>query len=336
MDDMGAAYYPPPSGVPHNSHYPYYQPPLQSTLLTSHPLPPAVPHQPSQVIIPHQYFPHQPPPYSIYTPPSYLQSSHDQVRTLFVAGLPEDVKPREIYNLFREFPGYETSHLRPATSSNQPFAFVVFLDQQSAVTALTELNGMVFDLEKESTLHIDLAKSNPRSKRTRIDNENLGSEKRFKGSAVSRSFHDIGVGSLHMSGGMSNPSHNTIGYPSTQSQANFPSRGINEALAAKANPAFHITQKAAPCPTLFVASLGPTCIEHELIDLFSRCAGFLKLKMQDTYGSPVAFVDFQDTACSTEALNQLRGTILYSSLPGEPIRLEYARSRMGMRSKKSN
>ncbi|KAJ0231660.1 hypothetical protein HA466_0297760 [Hirschfeldia incana] len=31
------------------------------------------------------------------------------------------------------------------------------------------LNGMVFDLEKHSTLHIDLAKSNPKSKRSRTD-----------------------------------------------------------------------------------------------------------------------------------------------------------------------
>lgn len=30
------------------------------------------------------------------------------------------------------------------------------------------LQGMVFDLEKESTLYIDLAKSNSRAKRTRI------------------------------------------------------------------------------------------------------------------------------------------------------------------------
>uniref|UniRef100_A0A2P2LEJ3 Leukocyte receptor cluster member 8 homolog isoform X3 n=1 Tax=Rhizophora mucronata TaxID=61149 RepID=A0A2P2LEJ3_RHIMU len=54
-----------------------------------------------------------------------------------------------------------------------------------------------------------------------------------------------------------------------------------------------------------------------------RCHGFLKLKMQSTYGPPVAFVDFQDTACSTEALSQLQGTILYSSPPGEGMRLEY-------------
>lgn len=49
---------------------------------------------------------------SVYLPTHASIGGRDEVRTLFVAGLPEDVKPREIYNLFREFPGYETSHLR--------------------------------------------------------------------------------------------------------------------------------------------------------------------------------------------------------------------------------
>ncbi|KAG9160539.1 hypothetical protein Leryth_027449 [Lithospermum erythrorhizon] len=57
--------------------------------------------------------------------------------------------------------------------------------------------------------------------------------------------------------------------------------------------------------------------------------------MQSTYGTPVAFIDFQDTACSTEALNHLHGTTLYSSPSSEGMRLEYAKSRMGLRSKKA-
>lgn len=52
------------------------------------------------------------PVHSVYLPTHASIGGRDEVRTLFVAGLPEDVKPREIYNLFREFPGYETSHLR--------------------------------------------------------------------------------------------------------------------------------------------------------------------------------------------------------------------------------
>lgn len=58
--------------------------------------------------------------FSPYPPPF----SPDEVRTLFVAGLPQDVKPREIYNLFREFPGYESSHLRNPSDSSQVFFFL--------------------------------------------------------------------------------------------------------------------------------------------------------------------------------------------------------------------
>ena len=98
MDDM-AAYYPPPSGLlpPHyHSYMPQQQPP-----------PPPAPPFPS---------------YSVTYVAPY--SSHDSVRTLFIAGLPEDIKHREIYNLFREFPGYVSSHLRNTnTSQNSPVLF---------------------------------------------------------------------------------------------------------------------------------------------------------------------------------------------------------------------
>jgi hypothetical protein len=49
----------------------------------------------------------------------------DELRTLFIAGLPGDAKPREVYNLFRDFPGYISSHLRSGKSSQvSPFGFL--------------------------------------------------------------------------------------------------------------------------------------------------------------------------------------------------------------------
>ncbi|XVE87083.1 hypothetical protein DITRI_Ditri18aG0087900 [Diplodiscus trichospermus] len=312
MDDM-AAYYPPPSGLL-PSHYPYYQTPPPPAVAPPPPPPPGavapLPHH-------HSYIPQQPPlppapSFPSYSVPFVAAYSNDSVRTLFVAGLPEDIKPREIYNLFREFPGYESSHLRnPNTSQNsQPFAFAVFSDQQSAYAAMQALNGMVFDLEKESTLFIDFAKSNSRSKRPRTDEEWSGSDKKTKGS-FSRPTADSGFGSVHMPG-MGNSAHNMIGYPPAQSSGNTDAN--SESTATKSS--------STPCPTLFVANLGANCTEEELIQLFSRCPGFLKLKMQSTYGAPVAFVDFQDTACSTGAMNSLQGTILFSSPAGDGMRLD--------------
>ncbi|XP_062010966.1 RNA-binding protein L isoform X2 [Rosa rugosa] len=335
MDEM-AAYYPPPPPPPGSVHYPYYhhhQPPQPPGPVA--PPPPQQQQQQHHHHLVHQpYYPPQPQPYAPYAPPLVAQAAYDEVRTLFVAGLPEDVKPREIYNLFREFPGYESSHLRTPTEKTQPFAFAVFLDQQSAIGAMQALNGMVFDLEKGSTLYIDLAKSNSRSKRSRTDDERSGSDKKARGSSYSRATSDPGVGSIHMPG-MGNSAYNMIGYPSAPSHGSFSGSGVNEPIASNMNSssAQHFPQNNTPCPTLFVANLGPTCTEQELIQVFSRCPGFIKLKMQSTYGAPVAFVDFQDTAGSTGALGHLQGTILYSSTSGEGMRLEFAKSRMGMRKK---
>ncbi|XP_010508599.1 PREDICTED: uncharacterized protein LOC104785148 isoform X1 [Camelina sativa] len=261
------------------------------------------------------------PAHSVYLPAHVSIGGRDEVRTLFVAGLPEDVKPREIYNLFREFPGYETSHLRSSDGA-KPFAFAVFSDLQSAVAVMHALNGMVFDLEKHSTLYIDLAKSNPKSKRSRTDD---GWESLKKPKSLSTTTESAGFGSFHTPG-MSSSAYNTIGYSHAQSQ------GIAN-VAGRAPTTGKSNNVADPCPTLFIANMGPNCTEAELIQVFSRCRGFLKLKIQGTYGTPVAFVDFQDISCSSEALHTLQGTVLYSSLTGEGLRLQYARSRMGMRKK---
>ncbi|XVF17644.1 hypothetical protein REPUB_Repub10bG0141000 [Reevesia pubescens] len=258
MDDM-AAYYPPPSGLLPR-HYPYYQalpPPPPPAVAPPPPPPPGaaaqLPHHLSYIPH-HQQQPPPPPPPPPLPFPSYsiphiaAYSSHDSVRTVFVAGLPEDIKPREIYNLFREFPGYESSHLRnPNTSQNsQPFAFAVFSEQQSAITAMQALNGMVFDLEKGSTLFIDFAKSNSRSKRPRTDEEWTGSDKKSRGPFF-RPTIDSGFGSIHMSG-MGNSAYNMIGYPPAQSFGNADANAESTAM------------KVETCSTSFVVTMLTFCL----------------------------------------------------------------------------
>nr|CAB3471240.1 unnamed protein product [Digitaria exilis] len=259
----------------------------------------------------HAYPPPPPPPTAYgayYDRVEEAVPARDELRTLFIAGLPADAKPREVYNLFRDFPGYVSSHLRTGKSS-QAYAFAVFADQPSALAALSATNGMVFDLEKNCTLHVDLAKSNSRSKRLRSDDASPYSpEKRTR---------------------------KPMGFPDSVMQTLsllLPGRGAFFFMLYifLQDPSSFAPQNNPPCPTLFVANLGPASSEQELIDVFSSCAGFVKLKMQNKLGAPVAFVDFKDANSSTEALDRLQGVILYSS-PGEGIRLEYAKSRMGLR-----
>ncbi|ELU06415.1 hypothetical protein CAPTEDRAFT_112394, partial [Capitella teleta] len=88
------------------------------------------------------------------------------------------------------------------------------------------------------------------------------------------------------------------------------------------------TSTHAPCSTLFVANLGPFCSEQELKDLFQSISGFLRLRMHNKGGSPVAFVEYQDVRCAMEAMLKLQGCVLFSSERGG-IRIEYARNKMG-------
>jgi RNA recognition motif-containing protein len=162
----------------------------------------------------HAYQPAPPTAYgAYYDRAEQALPPRDELRTLFIAGLPADAKPREVYNLFRDFPGYVSSHLRSGKSS-QAYAFAVFADQPSALAALSATNGMVFDLEKNCSLHVDLAKSNSRSKRLRSDDASPYSpEKRTK---RPMGFPDSGAGSNIYISGMGNSSHSLSGYSSAQ------------------------------------------------------------------------------------------------------------------------
>ncbi|KAH9493027.1 hypothetical protein Btru_022560 [Bulinus truncatus] len=85
---------------------------------------------------------------------------------------------------------------------------------------------------------------------------------------------------------------------------------------------------SSPCSTLFVANLGQFSSEQELKDLFSSFQGFVRLRMHNKGGSPVAFVEFQDVRQAQEAMTRLQGFVLLSSDRGG-IRIEYAKNKMG-------
>ncbi|GBG75372.1 hypothetical protein CBR_g20002 [Chara braunii] len=90
------------------------------------------------------------------------------VRTLFISGLPQDVKERELYTLFRPYDGYESSQIQLPLRSPHPVGFAVFVDQESALVARDGLNGTVFDPSNPSLkLRVELAKANSKPKRAR-------------------------------------------------------------------------------------------------------------------------------------------------------------------------
>lgn len=88
----------------------------------------------------------------------------EEVRTLFVSGLPMDTKPRELYLLFRAYEGYEGSLLK-VTSKNgktsSPVGFVTFHTRAGAEAAKQDLQqGVRFDPDLPQTIRLEFAKSN--------------------------------------------------------------------------------------------------------------------------------------------------------------------------------
>ncbi|XP_037078995.1 cell wall integrity protein scw1-like [Pollicipes pollicipes] len=81
-----------------------------------------------------------------------------------------------------------------------------------------------------------------------------------------------------------------------------------------------------PCSTLFVANLGQTITEQELKEVFGSLPGFTRLRMLTKGGSPVSFVEYQDTNHAAVAMAMLQGFVLCPDRGG--IRIEYAKTKM--------
>ncbi|XP_071942552.1 uncharacterized protein [Antedon mediterranea] len=87
----------------------------------------------------------------------------EEVRTLFVSGLPMDAKPRELYLLFRAYQGYEGSLLKVTGKpgkNTSPVGFVTFESKSCAESAKQALQGVRFDPDNPQTIRLEFAKSN--------------------------------------------------------------------------------------------------------------------------------------------------------------------------------
>ncbi|KAM9765394.1 RNA-binding protein, mRNA-processing factor 2a isoform 3-T3 [Menidia menidia] len=98
--------------------------------------------------------------------PNSSVSIEEEVRTLFVSGLPVDIKPRELYLLFRPFKGYEGSLIK--LTSKQPVGFVTFDSRSGAEAAKNALNGIRFDPESPQTLRLEFAKANTKMAKSKL------------------------------------------------------------------------------------------------------------------------------------------------------------------------
>jgi hypothetical protein len=72
-----------------------------------------------------------------------LGGGREDVRTIFVSGLPHDIKERELHNLLRFMPGYEASQMNWKTGGPQGFA--LFSTAAHARAVVDTLSGLQFD-----------------------------------------------------------------------------------------------------------------------------------------------------------------------------------------------
>src|SRR5690606_4316577 len=85
-----------------------------------------------------------------------------------------------------------------------------------------------------------------------------------------------------------------------------------------------------PCNTLYVGNLPMNTSEDELKALFSRQRGYKRLSFRTKSNGPMCFVEFEDIAFATRALNELYGRGLSTSVKGG-IRLSFSKNPLGVR-----
>lgn len=112
---------PPPPAITTDPYYHHHHPP-----------------PPTLTADPYYHHHHPPPPPSLAADPYYLPpppaaqtpaitAPNSEIHTIFISGLPDDIKAREIHNLFRSRPGFDTCLLEYTGRGNQVSSRVYYL-----------------------------------------------------------------------------------------------------------------------------------------------------------------------------------------------------------------
>jgi len=243
------------------------------------------------------------------SPPSPVATD---VKTLYVSGLPHDVKEREIQLLCRPFSGFEFCNLN--TRSDQPSAFVKFIDRESATTALQSLQGFQFDLNHpDQLIRVEFARSDTMKKYLNPDDYDDGPDgkRRRLGTGLEASSYYPNDAYYQHYG--SYPPH---GYGSYYPY--YPPYSTSYSSSSPGSSSS--TSHPNATNTLFVGNLPPYCTENDLLPLFRHHPGFKQMRFTNLKNRQVAFVQFVDAAPSAFALSQMAGTRLF----GNTLRIEFA------------
>jgi hypothetical protein len=127
---------------------------------------------------------------------------------------------------------------------------------------------------------------------------------------------------------------------STSSGTTSPQLSSPESGASPGGPNKNSIDQNPPINTLYVGNL-PTMpppsgfpqdhLEDSLRELFNKQAGFRRLCFRMKNNGPMCFVEFEDVAFATRALNDLYGNSLNGLVKGGGIRLSYSKNPLGVR-----
>ncbi|BBN15866.1 hypothetical protein MPTK1_7g01560 [Marchantia polymorpha subsp. ruderalis] len=262
--------------------------------------------------------------WSAPAPPA--DTSHDEVRTIFVLGFPPDVKERELQNLLRWWPGYEASQMN--FKGDQPMGFALFSTAAMAMAARDALQNLVFDSETNSVLRAEMAKKNLYVKRGGSEPATYDPSKRM------RTGGDYSAPQYAAPSAFVPPAAPTWGPQSyiPPSAPYDPYGGYSVAQVPPVAPAGYApvqnTKDNPPCNTLFIGNLGEATSEAELRGLFSGQPGFRQMKVLRQGKSTVCFIEFGDVSTAMSVHQNLQGAVLTTSDRGG-MRIQYSKNPYG-------
>ncbi|XP_022716531.1 RNA-binding protein with multiple splicing 2-like isoform X2 [Durio zibethinus] len=261
------------------------------------------------------------------------------VRTIFITGLPEDVKERELQNLLRWLPGYEASQVN--YKGEKPMGFALFSSAQFAIAAKDALQEMVFDAESKSVLHIEMAKKNLFVKRGIVADSNAYDQSKRLRTAGDYSHSAYTTPSpFHPPAPVWGPhGYMTPTPPPYDPYGGYPVPPVPMPTPSPVPPSSYVpvqnTKDNPPCNTLFIGNLGENINEEELGGLFSAQPGFKQMKILRQERHTVCFIEFEDVNTATNVHHSLQGAVIPSS-GSVGMRIQYSKNPFGKRKDSSH
>lgn len=143
-------------------------------------------------------------------------------------------------------------------------------------------------------------------------------------------------------GAMGSPPQGGFSSPRTVTSLQSPSSAVSPgsggfpmSYSRPQYPPVNPADQNPPCNTLYVGNLPIDTSEEELKQLFVKQRGYKRLCFRTKQNGPMCFVEFEDVAYATKALNDLYGHPLHNSIKGG-IRLSFSKNPLGVRSVQPN